>query len=299
MIVFNEHKYAVEMNDNPKSKHYTFPELVVYTKWLKQFIFKNYPEEQSRELVKKALLSFCAECWSGFNEDIMFEKINKIIEQSFRIKLRTCNPIYISKKEWEKIISIDSVKAQKIFFTILVISKFNRFNPIETYEPQNEIIYKDNRLRLNIPDTDIYKYAKVRFKNKEEKYACWRKLRLLELVYIKDSKKISRIINFADLEIPEEEIFITIKDFDNLILYYEKNINKTNIKECVGCNSLFEDNSIKNNIKYCKKCRENKKTQRVVFCEDCGKRFEVNILDAQTNRCKQCYKQHRKNKNKS
>lgn len=288
MIIFNEHKYAVEMNNNPTFRKYTFPELVVYTKWLRQMIFSKYDDIQVKDIIKNTLIGFCTECWEGFDKDVEYKKINSVIASSLKFKLRSCNPIYISKNEWENLLKLKDKNTQKIYFVCLVVAKFNRFNKIQTYQEQKEVEYEDNRLRIKIPDKDIYKYANIKIKNKQDHFDYWAELSDLNLIKIQLSNTIYRIIETADIDIKEEDIFIKVSDFDNMILYYEKQFDNT-IKEC-PCGDVFKDKTENQRLSLCPKCKKEKSNQRVVICEDCGKRFNVDIKNTKTTRCNSCQK---------
>lgn len=288
MIIFNERNFAVDITNTPNKKSYSLYELTVYCKWLRWSIFHRKSDEEVRELVKTTLITFCKFCWDGFDEDVEYSRIDKAVERCLVEKLRTCNSVYISNNEWNIIMALEDEEASKILFTMLVLAKYGRANPIININKE-KIEFQDDRLRMNLPLNEIYRYAKVRLKKDVDKYRIWGIYGQKGLVELIDGKTIKRILNFADVEVAKEDVFLEVKDFDNLIGYYNMQFNNK-IKSCSRCSEVFKDSSKYNNLMICSKCKkkETEEKQRVIICEDCGERVMVKNSATKTTRCKAC-----------
>ena len=295
MIIFNERDFAVAATVGLSKKSYNLQEMTIYCKWLRWNIFNKKSDEEVVPLLKSTLINFCKLSWDGFDEDVEYQRINKAVSRALVEKLRTCDPIFITKKEWDIISSLPSIHAQKILFVMLVVGKYNRQNPIQniTQEPTT---YTDTRLRVNLPLSELYKLAKIKYTKTPETYSIWAIYGQYNLIELVDSKTLKRILTFADLD-PTSTPYITIHDFDNMIMYYEQQTN-SRIKECPKCHKMFKDKTKLNHQKYCTPCRKKENKQVVAICEDCGKRISVADRGILPKKCKECQKQYRAEYNK-
>lgn len=290
MIIFNEKKFATDAIVNLSKKSYNLYEMTVLCKWLRYCIFSSKSEEESDKLIRETLVCFCKLCWEDFDEDVEYVRINKAIERSKLERLRTSLPVRISKKEWEIISSLKNETGKKLLFVMLVVSKFNRVNPIRTIE-EKTVDYNDTRLRCNTEIGELYRLAKMRYKKTNGDFSYLSEYRgLVELV---DGKTLKRILTFADLEVPDEELFIEVADYDNIIEYYNMQYDNT-IKSCKRCGDVFKDKSKSQALKTCSTCRKEEKKVRVLICEDCGKRVVLENKRGVLTRCTSCQKEYRK-----
>lgn len=290
MIIFNEKKFATEAIANLNKKSYNLYEMTVLCKWLRYNIFSSKQEQEIEELIRNTLVYFCKLCWEDFDEEVEYTRINRAIERSRTERLRTCNPIKISKKEWEIISSLKNETGKKILFVMLVVAKFNRANPIVIInEPPKK--YADTQLRCNMDIGELYRLAKIKYKKTNGDFTYLSEYR--GLVKLVDGKTLKRILTFADLEVPNEEVFIEVWDYDNIIQYYNMQFDNT-IKVCKHCKNIFKDNSKSQSLKTCPTCRKEEKKVRILICEDCGKRVVLENKRGALTRCSACQKEYRK-----
>ena len=290
MIIFTEKKFASEIIAKLSKKSYNLYEMTILCKWLRYNIFSSKTEEEADKLIRNTLICFCKLCWEDFDEDVEYIRINKAIERSKVELLRTCYPIRISKKEWQIISSLKSETGKKILFVMLVVAKFNRANPIKMVN-EKPIEYADNQLRCNTDIGELYKLAKIRYKKNGGDFSYLSEYR--GLVELKDGKTLKRVLKFADLEVSEEDTFMEIADYDNIIQYYNMQFDPT-IKICKHCKNIFKDNSKSQSLKTCPTCRKEEKIVRVLICEDCGKRVVLENKRGVMTRCSACQKEYRK-----
>lgn len=291
MIIFNEKKFATDAITLLNKKSYNLYEMTILCKWLRYCIFfHKKEEEQIDELIRNTLICFCKLCWEDFDEDVEYIRINRAIERSKTELLRTSEPIRISKKEWEIISSLKNETGRKLLFVMLVVAKFNRANPIRSIEKKT-VEYKDKKLRCNTDIGELYRLAKIRYKKNGGDFSYLSEYRgLVELV---DGKTLKRILLFADLEVPDEEVFMEIYDYDNIIDHYNMQYNPS-IKICKRCKNIFKDKSKSQSLRTCPTCRKEEKQIRVLICEDCGKRVVLKNKRGAITRCASCQKEYRK-----
>lgn len=312
-MIFNEEEYGRYLDENAQSeflrpKIYTIKELTVLAKYYR--IVLKLPEEE----VKTKLIQFCNINYIGFDLDIKYREINKVMEEAYKTELRSCNGVPITKNEWEKIKLIEDEKARKILFVMLAVAKFNRLNPI-IYEEEEDIVYTDMRLRCYLKTKDILRLAKTTYRNKEDFYLNYEEYVGKGLLDLLPSNRPKHILNFGDIEYKEEETLITITDMDNLIEVYKKLNKEANMKQCQNCGRWFEDKSESGQLRLCSGCRKQKNASdkreeskaikkyqsrkdqsaeseiKLYTCIDCGAVIGRNKKNHKSVRCKKCQKE--------
>lgn len=305
--IFDEKAYAQKMNEGwakdreqEDKRRYTFRELLVYAKWLRNFHSK-YSEEEQDKLLYKGIVSFCEQLQMYFDIDIDYYIVENLIKMSKKFKLREHNPSYISKREWNDLLSIPSEDARKIYFAYLVLGKFNRNNPVINLQQTDKPEYEDKRLKIKYTK-DIYKYAGVTFKKidkENDPHITSKPFKILydmNLIDMKMTKKgLYIILNNADLEIPKEEIYITITHYSDLKYYYKYGLGQKGYKICKKCGRAFYTRS--SHLVTCDKCLQETPEHTYAVCSCCGVRFEKN--SNRQIRCPKCIKEYnRKYKSK-
>lgn len=271
-------------------KTYTVWELSILAKYLRQELKKSEKE------IRNGIIKFCNLNYPGFDVDVEYEKINKVMAECYKTDLRGCIPVPITKNEWENIQKCSTEKIQKLLFVILAVAKFNRLNPVLFLdEDEEEKTYDDVRLRCNETEANLYKLMKISFLNSKDKFAPYGELgkQGLNLIEAVNSNKVKRILCFGEIEPKEQDILIYIEDFEKLPDYFLALKENKRIKKCEECQRIFIDNS-KNNLQRkcqkCKKLKQTKKTERK-FCIDCNKEILIKYNNQVSQvRCKDCQK---------
>jgi hypothetical protein len=300
--IFNEYKHATDMNngtssdrDKDEKRIYSFRDLVVYAKWLRWSLWSSETnEDEKNKKVYNGLITFCEQLQMYFNLDTDYNKIDNIIKQSKQYKLRECNPSFISNSEWKQIMSIPNDKARKTYFSLLVLCKFNRNNPVQNVNTQ-ERVYKDERFKISYPLADIYKYGGVKFSRKEiqenpmifyEPILILQEMGFIEKYYTRN--KCTLVLNRADITVDTNDIYLTITKYEDIESYYHFGMQENRYKICPKCGLAFKGNR-HNNDKYCKECTDKDNSSfHYIHCEDCGTRLKVSNKNTKTTRCKQC-----------
>ena len=316
-IIFNEVEYGKYLYENSNNKDllpkiYNIKELTVLAKYFRWIL--KLPEDE----VKKKLIQFCNINYIGFDADIKYQEINRVMEDAYKTEIRSCNGVPITKDEWDKIQLIEDDKGKKILFVMLAIAKFNRLNPV-VYEEEDEKTYTDMRLRCYLKTKDLFKLAKTSYRDINDYYKNYEEYVGKGLLDLIPSNRPKHILNFGELEPREEDILATIVDMDNLIEVYKKLSEVQNMKQCKKCGRWFEDKSDKRALLLCDKCRKQKndtdkaeeikeidrkqsrKEQvleneiKLFTCVDCGEVFGKNKFNGITKRCKKCQEQYEYN----
>ena len=294
-MIFNEKDYGKFLYEHQTDtilppKTYTVWELSILAKYLRQELKKSEKE------IRNGIVKFCNLNYPGFDVDVEYEKINKVLTECYKTDLRGSIPVPITKNEWENIQKCSTEKIQKLLFAILSVAKFNRLNPVLFVEDnEEEKNYNDIRLRCNETEANLYKLMKISFADAKDKFAPYGELgkQGLNLIEAVNSNKVKRILCFGELFPKEKDILIYIEDFNKLPDYYLALKENKRIKICEECKKIFIDSS-KNNLQRkcqdCKKIKKTKKTERK-FCIDCNKEIFIKYNNqASQIRCKECQK---------
>lgn len=285
---FGEFLYKHQTDTVLPPKTYTVWELSILAKYLRQELKKSEKE------IKNGIIKFCNLNYPGFDVDVEYEKINKVLAECYKTDLRGSVPVPITKNEWENIQKCSTEKIQKLLFAILAVAKFNRLNPVLFLEEnEEEKQYGDTRLRCNETEANLYKLMKISFVDAKDKFLPYGELgsQGLKLIEAVNSNKVKRILCFGDLEPKEEDVLILIEDFNNLPDYFLALKENKRIKNCEECGKIFIDNSKNNLQRKCHDCKQAKKTKKTErkFCIDCSKEIFIKYNNqASQIRCKEC-----------
>lgn len=301
MIIFDEKEYGKYLFENQADpsltpKMYNVRELTILAKYMKQELHKSETE------IKNGVIKFCNLNYPGFDADVEYERINKVMEDVYKTNLRKSLPVPITKKEWADIEKASTEKRQKLLFGYLVVSKFNRINPIVFDEDEEaEKVYNDNRLRCYSPEPEIYKLMKIGLNNSEEMFEAYAEFGRcgLNLVNTLRASKLKRVLNYGEMNPEEKDILIYIEEYDDLPSYFIALKDLTRRKTCSSCGKVFIDVSKSNKQYKCKKCKQ-KRTKiegnliRLV-CIDCGRVFYADKhIPTKEARCEDCQAKNKK-----
>lgn len=303
MIYFDELSVAQEMEASTTAvDEYKRSDLLLYAKYLRYKAitesgkdYNNVTVEDMEQLdsqIEKELKAFCNRYYIDFNYIVKFQDIDNAVASSRLYKLKLPLPTPITKKEWEKICTIENDNYRRMLFVMLVDAKYHRLHSISI--ENSATITEDTLFYCHMEKRDIYKAGACKFKNAEEKNFSLGCLFKAGLFDITNNKYRSWFVKFVDISDNPNDVLDYITDYDHLNLHYDRLCGKS-IGSCKVCGRLFRQSKTKL-ANYCYKHRGyNKVLTQTIVCIDCGKNFEVGSKSRQKCRCKECQAKYRKN----
>ena len=300
MIYFDELSVAQEMEASTTAvDEYKRSDLLLYAKYLRYKAitesgkdYNNVTVEDMEQLdsqIEKELKAFCNRYYIDFNYIVKFQDIDNAVASSRLYKLKLPLPTPITKKEWEKICTIENDNYRRMLFVMLVDAKYHRLHSISI--ENSATITEDTLFYCHMEKRDIYKAGACKFKNAEEKIFSLGCLFKNGWFDITNNKYRSWFVKFVDISDNPDDVLDYITDYDHLNLHYDKLCGQ-NIGTCKLCGKLFKQNKYKNAL-YCYKHRGyNKIGDRVIACEKCGSPFKISGR-SQRKICDLCYKKRR------
>lgn len=192
----------------------------------------------------------------GYNETVSYEFIKNLINsvhRSGRFNLVDVNEVSISKKEWDRIISLNNKGAEKLAFSMLVYQKINEMkNPTSNGWINTERSYLMKEAGFTTQPLDVKLNFHTLYKNG----------------YIDKRKAVDAtgyLINYRDINEEENEPKIIITNFEKIITYYDEHRNGNKYKECEICNKRFKVSKIGKPPKYCPNCAKKIKSEKTVI----------------------------------
>lgn len=225
------------------------------------------------------------EFMNKYYNDFMYQgyvsTINRDINKAYKYKIKDVSSINITKKEMDKITSLNDIRKEKIAFVILALAKY-----------QNAESKRDNDT-FYAKTSEIFKFARVVIPAKERDL-------YFGFAYREGLLKQNFSIGYnaltaAFVDHDEDEVVLTLDECDYLELAYSYlNYKNGGYKRCEVCGRWFKFKS--NAAKYCSIHRQDYELSSDVEieCIECGKRFLVNPLATETCRCEQCKQNHNK-----
>ena len=261
----------------------------------RKYANKDNPEETIRELARynyhvlgmkkednyDAIMTYMVQNCPDFYEEMYFKTIYRNIANAKKYKFRDVSPVCITKKEIEKIYSLNDIRKEKIAFVLLAIAKY--YNNIS----------EDNNNRLYISISDLFKLARVAI-------PCKDRAGYLHFVYDEGILEKHtfvgtnlKIVSFVS----DDEPVIELGESDYKELAYAYlNYKNGGYKACKHCGKLFKMNKREPGRLYCKDCAQPHEVNRckAMRCIDCGTEFFVDTRNMNKCRCDSC--QHEENK---
>ena len=242
-MIFNELEYAETMLVKGFIQNKYLTELRVLAKYY------NKQDELKTEEVKSKLKEFCEKYMPEYNEVIHLDLISKASHYGVQKKniLIVIPPIHITEDELHKISELNDTRIEKLAFTVLVLSKINKCKPKSKHNNHDE--YRVYNFK------ELFKYANEKCNQKKKNDLL---KQLVESGLFSLSIYGYLKVNFID-EIGEP--VITLSNFDNFVLEYEKYVG-VNVINCEECGVPFYPTNNKNI--FCKVCAKeiNKKKTR-------------------------------------
>jgi len=247
---YNELEYADIIYNNGFQSKYISTELRLLVLYFRDVLDMKIKEREF------SLYKFCNEYISDFKKENYYKIINKALKIGLnkQQKLITISKVDIYKSELDYINSLEiNQEYKKVMFTFLVYLKLNKtiyeykYNKvyIMQYFYGGKIKYNNIKNISNIP-----KYMSL---NDE----VINTLDNLQLVTILHKSKIS--LDYIKNCIPEGEIVIEVRDFENIGLYLDHYNGIKSVIKCQKCQKIIK---VKNNRqKYCEECWKEKERE--------------------------------------
>lgn len=232
MIIFDEKRRVEDLLKNGFQSKTALLDFILLGKYL---IAQGYNGNE----LKNELIKILSDKQELIPASYLPTIIPKIIRVATNNPLQENKTVQITKKELD-IISQFSEKAQKIAFIYLVCYKF--------YE--KEFLIKPIELKRLAKLTNLRNNQLFILENE-----------LYESGFLKDKETRTELFTIVDLpENDNSKVEITIDDYRELILYYERYCGE-NVVNCKNCNKLIKRNS--NAQIYCKECKKEKDREKV------------------------------------
>lgn len=200
---------------------------------------KEEVEDKLNKYMKVNYKSYSPSKWKD-----LINQLVKSVEKYKTYKMIDVDEVNITENEWFSITALNNKQLEKLAFILLVYCKINKIkNPT-----------CDNKINNNF--SDIFKECGFRVTNET-------KLLLNELYKINyisigmSCNSTSIRINYVEEN--EDNIKFTIRNFENVITYYEEYKNDKKYVECQKCGKRVLKKA--HNVKYCSKCRKEIETE--------------------------------------
>ena len=227
------------------------------------------------------IVEFMNENYNDFMYQGYVSIINRDINKAYKYKIKDVSSINITKKEMDKIMSLNDIRKEKIAFVVLALAKYQNAES----QRENDTFYAKT--------SEIFKFARVVIPAKERNL-------YFGFAYKEGILKQNFSIGYnaltaAFIDHDEDDVVLTLDEYDYLELAYAYlNYKNGGYKRCETCGRWFKAKS--NSAKYCSIHRPNYETSENVEieCVECGKRFLVSPLATETCRCEKCKQNHNK-----
>ena len=227
------------------------------------------------------IVEFMNENYNDFMYQGYVSIINRDINKAYKYKIKDVSSINITKKEMDKIMSLNDIRKEKIAFVVLALAKYQNAES----QRENDTFYAKT--------SEIFKFARVVIPAKERNL-------YFGFAYKEGILKQNFSIGYnaltaAFIDHDEDDVVLTLDEYDYLELAYAYlNYKNGGYKRCEACGRWFKFKS--NAAKYCSIHRQDYELSSDVEieCIECGKRFLVNPLATETCRCEQCKQNHNK-----
>lgn len=207
-----------------------------------------FSKNMNTENVYKLIEDFMENNSPTYDSEISSDYIRGFIEHihnSQRYNLINIQAITISETEWERIISLNNKKAEKLAFVMLV------------YQKITEIRKPKSNGWINVEVSDIL--LEAGFKSQKENIKEFNSLYVNNYIGLKTLGLDSILINFRDIK-EQSKPKITITNFEKIITYYDEHRNGNKYKECELCKKRIKVTN--NKIKYCAPCAKKVKREK-------------------------------------
>lgn len=241
--IFDELQYAEKLLVAPINDRLIGRDLKILAKY-----FRNKGLNNSS--IRDKLNKYCLDKIKFYNEDIHFKYIENAIIYSKNQNLRIPVPVPITRKEIDKIMSIEEERIQKILFVLLVVSRYYLLTNVNKKDGENIRISRDREF-ANITLIELYRLAHL-CSNKTERENVFNKL--CSDGFINElEKNESLVLTYASNNFDNEECEILVENINDIISYFPF--------FCKSCGvRMIKKN---NKHKYCCSCWKKMEKKRV------------------------------------
>ena len=242
-----------------------------------------FTENKKKREVKDTIIAFCERWFPGFNFNIEYAMINKIIRYLGSKKCRyiVIDSVFISDEFVQYFLGLNFPREiKKFLFTLTVLGKVNKALGFSEEYVSNYTDFRDVKKTAGVEICgDIYK--DVLYPLYEQGLIRMTCKRVINLLFVK--------------EIPEGQEIYKISDFHNIGLWLDFYEGLPGLSRCEKCGEIFKKKTSKPSPqKYCQNCSDKTKFCSKRFaCKKCGKEVFASTK-AQKELCESCYSAYRK-----
>lgn len=280
----------MKFNFNEKSKIYSIIEdgnisgLSINKAIWNAAIYYTQLEPADKKDVFWRIVEFMNKNYPDFMYQGYVDIINRDINKAYKYRIKDVTSINITKKEMDKILSLDDIKKEKIAFVILAFAKYQNAES----QKSNDTFYAKT--------SEIFKYARVTVPAKERDlyFGFAYKEGLLQQNFSIGYNALTAAFVNHD----EDEIVLTLDEYDYLELAYAfLNYKNGGYKRCKACGRWFKPKNNNMHEWYCSihKTDSVKIEEKEIECIECGNKFIISSKNNKTCRCETCQKIHRNN----
>lgn len=210
--------------------------------------------------------------------------INRYINKAYKYRIKDVDYIQITRKEMDKILSLNDIKKEKIAFVILALAKYQNAESQrdnDTFYAKTSEIFKFARVTIPAKDRDVY----FGFAYKEG--------------LLKENFSIGYNALTADfVDHDSDDVVLVLDEYDYLELAYAfLNYKNGGYKRCAACGRWFKPKNKNMHEWYCSihKVNHEKCEEKEIECKECGVKFIVPSKNNRSFRCAECQRIYRNN----
>ena len=266
----------MRFNFNEKSKIYSIVEdgdingLTVNKAIWNAAIYYTQLNPVDKNYVFWKIVEFMNKYYNDFMYQGYVSTINRDINKAYKYKIKDVSSINITKKEMDKIISLNDIRKEKIAFVILALAKYQNAESQrdnDTFYAKTSEIFKFARVVIPAKERDLY----FGFAYREE--------------LLKQNFSIGyNALTAAFVNHDKDEVVLTLDEYDYLELAYSYlNYKNGGYKRCKECGRWFK---AKNNaLQYCSIHKNDYEpvVERELECIECGKVADVKNVSMKNN----------------
>ncbi len=239
-IVLNEVKQAEAILERGEVGSKPASTLFLLGRYYRQKLELNQEQTASKlnEFMELNYKNYSPALWEDIIEDIS--------KKALKYPLREISTIGITQSELDKIAELQSLRYEKLLFTMLCYAKVHN------------ILSENNSGWVNTGIPEIYRAAKVTVKFKEDKFLYLNDIENTGAIsFSSKNDNLNIKINFIDISgVPVLEI----GDFRELGYEYLNYIGKEKFIHCKACNRLAKKTG--NKCLYCSDCSQQRKKEQ-------------------------------------
>lgn len=280
MLILNEEKWAESLyygkNSDVKS---TIGKIGYITRY--QLYVLGYNDQDNYQYA----VEWMNRHHGNFDESTYSNLISDAIKKAHKKPFYKIDTIRIAKSELKAISSLNDLRAEKILFVLLCLSK------------QQSVAngFTNGLVRYSLPD--LCKMAKISVPTEEREYILYSIVQSGLLDYPKKNNTQCLIVNFID-DNGEIELNLDERDCEELAyMYLNWKNNGNGYAKCELCGKLMKQSKT-NPKRFCKVCinavGDISNDMNVIKCIDCGCIVYISKLNTKTCRCAECQTKYRK-----